>query len=57
MCENEQNAIFELGIQLKSNQPSHELAAVQNEVIKSSKKCMQDLSNEATQHMVNFIKQ
>lgn len=44
MCENEQNAIFELGIQLKSNQPSHELAAVQNAVIKSSK-CMQDLSN------------
>lgn len=32
MTENEQNAILELGLQLKSNQPSHELAAVWNEV-------------------------
>ena len=32
MTENEQNTILELGIQLKSNQPSHELAAARNEV-------------------------
>lgn len=28
MTENEQNAVLDLGLQLKPNQPSHELAAV-----------------------------
>lgn len=32
MTENEQNAVLELGLQLKPNQPSHELAAVRSEV-------------------------
>jgi len=32
MTANEQTAVLELGIQLKSNHPSHELAAVRNKV-------------------------